>query len=139
MANTLQAMVDAIGEMGRKTRSGYHVTLGKMIEVLSAAVANNPETPVMLESGLSLSDPHSYRGYYSDLSFAPVSNTVTVSEMLAECKAALGETFEGYKGGDFYMGDDTPLWAAPDGCCGEAIVGFRPEADRLVIITKDVD
>ncbi len=139
MTSALQAMLGAMGEMGRKTRSGYHVTLGKMIEVLSTAVADDPERLVVFEDGLSPTYPHSYRGYYADLSFAPASEPVTVSEMLAKCKESLGKTFEGYKGGDFCMGDDTPLWAAPYGCCGDAIVGFRPEADRLVIITKSVD
>lgn len=51
---------------------------------------------------LGFHEPHSYRGDYSELAFEPLENT-TVGAMLECAKSALGQTFEGYKGGDYKM------------------------------------
>ncbi len=64
--------------------------------------------------------PHSYRGYYDQLAFEPMQN-VTVGAMLADAKSALGQTFQGYKGGDYEMGEWTEVWLAHYGQCGEGI------------------
>lgn len=64
--------------------------------------------------------PMSYRGVYAELAFAPVNDT-TVGEMLAHAKSALGQTFEGYKGGDFTMHEWTKCNIANYGECGEEI------------------
>lgn len=53
-------------------------------------------------------NPHSWRGIYHELAFEPAEN-VKVSDMLADAKSALGKTFEGYKGGDFKMDEDTEV------------------------------
>lgn len=53
--------------------------------------------------------PHSYRGYYEQLAFELV-RSVTVGEMLAAAESALGETFQGWKGGDYTMKDWTDTW-----------------------------
>ncbi len=51
---------------------------------------------------LGFAEPMSYRGDYSQLAFAPTKN-VTVASMLQHARSALGQTFEGYKGGEFKM------------------------------------
>ena len=38
----------------------------------------------------------------------------------------MGATFEGYKGGDFLMGKNTPLWVANYSYCN----GFKQNGDR---------
>jgi hypothetical protein len=43
------------------------------------------------------------------------------------CRAAIGEVFEGYKGGDFQMGRNTPVWLASYGCSGEKIMAIRDD------------
>jgi hypothetical protein len=58
--------------------------------------------------------PHSYRGYYENLAFEPKAD-VTVAEMLACAKSALGQTFQGYKGGDYTMGEYTTVWVCHEG------------------------
>ena len=63
---------------------------------------------------LGFAQPHSYRGIYSDLAFQPKAN-VTVGEMLAAAKSALGTTYEGWKGGDFTMTGWTECWLAQRG------------------------
>lgn len=69
---------------------------------------------------IGFSNPHSYRGYYHDLAFEPVAN-IRVSEMLAAAKSALGTTYQGYKGGDYTMGEYTDCWLANYGETGEGI------------------
>ncbi len=83
------------------------MTLGDLIETLEAA---DPEHWVKHGFG----EPHSYRGDYSEVAFTPVDD-VTVGSMLAHARAALGQTFIGYKGGEYTMHEFTPTWIAEYG------------------------
>lgn len=65
-------------------------------------------------------NPHSYRGYYECLSFEPTESS-TAGEMLRAAKSAVGETYEGWKGGDFKMELYTPCFLAERGCCGDPL------------------
>lgn len=65
-------------------------------------------------------EPHTDRGYYTDLAFDPVKKT-TFGEMLFHAKRANGERFEGYKGGDFLMHDYTKCKIGEWGISGEEI------------------
>lgn len=72
--------------------------------------------------------PHSYRGYYEDLAFEPCDNT-TVGAMLDCAKKALGNTYTGYKGGEFTMHEYTRCWLSSYGdyseeALGETLLGF---------------
>lgn len=53
--------------------------------------------------------PHSYRGYYEQLAFE-VTYDITVGDMLAAAEAAMGATFQGWKGGDYVMDGDSDCW-----------------------------
>jgi len=66
--------------------------------------------------------PHSYRGDYDQLAFEPAAN-VSVGEMLADARSALGATYTGYKGGEYTTMDEyTDCWIAPYGTgMGETI------------------
>lgn len=87
--------------------------LGELIKFLEAC---DQSTHVPVGFG----KPHSYRGYYDELAFEPVTNT-TVGAMLEAAKSALNQTFQGYKGGDYVMDEWTPVWLAQYGHCGEGI------------------
>lgn len=133
----MQAFIDAIGDAAHAARSQYHLTLGRAIEYLSAA---NPASPVRYDVGGSPRDAHSYRGYYSDLAFETGSGSITVADFLDECRAALGNVFMGYKGGDFTMTTATPLWSASyGGGGGRAIIDIREDAGSVVLITKVIE
>lgn len=97
-----------------------NVTLGELIRYLELLP---PDQPVDVGFGR----PHSYRGYYEDLAFEPVANT-TIGNMLAAARSALGATFEGYKGGDYVMGERTDCWLAEYGDTGVPIVLHAPPA-----------
>lgn len=64
--------------------------------------------------------PHSHRGSYEQLAFEPVTDT-TVGAMLEAAGDALGETYHGYKGGQYEMTGWTDVYLAKDGECGDPI------------------
>ena len=134
----IQALVNAIGESGRLTRSRYQMTLGKMLRALEGCDGDMAVVFHGADSG-SPGHPHSYRGYYSDLSFETVAEPVTVAEFKKQCSKALGTTYEGYKGGDFIMAEDTPLWCASYGRCGNAIIDLSTVDGKVMLFTKDVE
>lgn len=84
------------------------MTLGELIAALGAA---DPTRTVRH----GFTHPHSYRGYYNELAFEPAAN-VTVADMLADARSALGATYEGWKGGDFTMHEHTDCWLSEEGC-----------------------
>jgi hypothetical protein len=69
------------------------------------------DTPVAKGFGA----PMSYRGYYERLAFRPVDDT-TAGEMLRHAESAVGETFYGYKGGEYTMSLKTICHVADYGC-----------------------
>lgn len=89
------------------------MTLGELIKFLE-----NQDPNLIVPMGFH--NPHSYRGYYHDLAFEPLKN-ISVGEMLACAKSAIGKTFIGWKGGEFVMDEDTNIWLAEEGRCGESI------------------
>lgn len=64
--------------------------------------------------------PHSDRGSYDELAFAP-KPTAKLRSMLKHAKSALGKTFEGYKGGDYTMNKFTSVYIGEWGSCGDEI------------------
>lgn len=84
----------------------------------------------------------SYRGYYDHLSFDWVvrGNDHSVARVLVEAKSAMGKVFTGYKGGDYTMHENTPLWVAQYGdCTSTAIVGVADHNYAVVINTAFID
>jgi hypothetical protein len=132
----IHALINAVLDGHRQDRTRYHLTLGKLTEALENTV---PAREVRTDTGSGIGREHSYRGYYDDLSFAAVEHS-TAGDLLKACKRAATDTYEGWKGGDFTYGPDTPLWFAEHGCCGLAIVGLRDGPDgALILETKDTD
>ncbi len=66
-------------------------------------------------------DPHSDRGDYSELAFDPLSKA-KISKMLAHARSAVGTTFTGWKGGEYTMDENTPVYIGEYGDCGDAII-----------------
>jgi len=131
-------MFDGMSNMARSTRSDYHLTLGKLIEALEGVA---PDTVVVCSDNISEhpGGAISYRGYYSDLAFKPSAKPVTVAELLAEAKNALNQEFTGYKGGEFLMGPDAPLWIAQYGQSGgRAIIDISVTDGAATLIIKQV-
>jgi hypothetical protein len=104
----IRALLDGVAMREQFKRAGSQMTLGTLIDRLS-------ELPGDLLMW-NMKDLHSYRGYYSDLAFDHDSDSQRpVREVLADCRKAMGEVFVGYKGGDFVMGRNTPMWISSYG------------------------
>jgi hypothetical protein len=99
--------------------------LGKLIEELKKHDPN-----VVVKHGFT--NPHSYRGYYDHLAFEPASN-VSVAFMIACAESALGATYEGWKGGEYVMDEDTPCWLAFEGQCYDSDEPITPLIIRAML------
>lgn len=115
--NTMQALFDGLSTQWQRERAETQMTLGKMI----AALKTMPKDAEVANLG----GAHSYRGYYSDLAFERSQGTRPAADLLAECEAAMGRVFTGYKGGDYVMGALTPVWVADYGDCGLKLIALH--------------
>ena len=106
-----QKIMDSISDADRKMRSQYHMTLGELADI---CLDFNPIGCVVSDCGISPSlEVNSYRGYYCDLAIAP--NTAGGELCLTRdlgvlLNLTIDKPLNGYKGGDFLMTKDTPLW-----------------------------
>jgi len=89
--------------------------LGELVDFLEG---NSNKT---LKVGFSY--PHSYRGYYEQLSFEPTEKPQSVSDALVVVKRCIGLTFQGYKGGDYVMDENTECWFSFYGESGGQQIG----------------
>lgn len=115
----IQALVNQMNAEAQQERSGTQLTLGGLIERLEAM----PQDAKVIGFG----EPHSYRGYYCDLAFEKTAEKRTVAEVLYEVRGCMGQKFEGYKGGDFWMTGNTPVWLADYGRCGLKIMAIADD------------
>jgi len=85
----------------------------------------------------------SYRGYYEDMYLGYCyedlgHNTVgSLKQILTD--ALLTAEMTGYKGGEFPIEDDTLLWLASYGRCGDMIIDIQKINDAIIVITKEDD
>lgn len=94
------------------------LTLGELINLLEA---DTQDKCVVYDFGdLVPTSLSSYRGYYhhlalgwrqSDSEHSPPS----VKDLLAELGKGIGGVYSGWKGGEYVMSKDTPVWAANQG------------------------
>lgn len=98
----------------RKKREESQMTLGKLIDVLQKMPADFQV--------LNFRNPHCYRGYYSDLAFELPDGTRSAADLLDECRETIGGEFTGWKGGEYIMSENTPIWLAKEDCLGERLI-----------------
>lgn len=104
------------------------MTLGEFIQALEAV---DPLSSIYFEFACCPpTEFDSYRGYYDHLALGFAGDYgakgQTVADLLEQARKALGAEFTGWKGGDYTMHEDTPLWVANPGNTGStAIVGVR--------------
>jgi hypothetical protein len=115
----IQAFFDGMSAQWQRERAQSQLTLGDLIKQLSEMPTGSTVD--------KLENPHSYRGYYEDLAFRAGKGTMLASDLLEECRNCMGKIFEGYKGGEYMMGESTPVWVATYGYTGEKLMGVSPE------------
>lgn len=127
---TIEQQINEMSAQWAKERAESQLTLGKLIDFLKIQDENKEVE--------GLGELHSYRGYYSDLSFEPTYQKEAIFKLLTRCLAAMGENFTGYKGGDYQMGRNTPLWVAPYGRTGMKLMALH-ELDGAFIVDVQQD
>lgn len=90
-----------------------HTTLGMLIDWLE-----KQDQELIVKDGFGR--PHYDRGSYDELAFSPL-NEARISDMLAMARSVDGSTFCGYKGGEYLMDRNTPVYIGEYGECGDAI------------------
>lgn len=123
-ADPIQNLFNELSAGWKAQRSLSQMTLGKLIAKLESLPPKS-----LIEK---FDAPHSYRGYYSDLAFEPYRGgrfkAISALTMAREC---LGKTFEGYKGGDYVMDENTPLWLACYGSTGVKIMDIDEQGNLV--------
>ena len=116
------------------------LTVGELVSILKR---KDPELWVYFDFVHMRPDGgvHSYRGYYEDLAIGYESGgECTVAQLIAWLEKAIGETFYGYKGGEYTMERDTVVWVANHNeAGGTAIVDVVDDSWRVILKTAMVD
>lgn len=89
----------------------------------------------------------SYRGHYDQAALTPARwapvlghAPISVEELTARTYDAIGRSFRGWKGGEYTMGADTPVWAAEMGDdTGIAVLDVVETAERVLLVTYSID
>lgn len=120
------------------THPHNQITLGKLRAALKKAKPNAVVQLGGANTGFP-NDSMSYRGYYEDISFEPGPNEISAKEFLASVNDVIGKSFTGYKGGQYVMDENTPVWIAHYGSSGNAVIDVRVTSKSVAIITNHVD
>lgn len=132
------AIEGLMAQMSKERKaSATNLTLGGFIDALEAVA--DKALPLTLANGYGVHGLTSYRGYYEDLALEPDPVPKTVADVLAQARGALGQIYEGYKGGDFPMHRNTLMWVAGWGNCGDKLIGVTLEARRVIVETASDD
>lgn len=136
----LQGLVNAMGDMAKQERSNYHITLGELISALEGASDKNLPVLISHDPSKSVTMPHSYRGYYSDLSIEPSNEITTVEGLLDELSEVHNKELTGWKGGEYLMSDSVPIWISEEGTnSGNAVIDVMHNEKNVTLITKLID
>jgi hypothetical protein len=58
-------------------------------------------------------------------------------DLLIELKGAINKSYHGWKGGNYTMNEDTPVWVSNPGNCGNTgIIDIVDDGYRIVIMTQ---
>ncbi len=108
-----------------KLAASPQLTLGELI--LNLEAIGDKSKPLALDFGAFPEKVGSWRGIYAELSIRYGANPTSVSYFLENLKDAVGKEFTGWKGGEFTMSRQTPMWVANSGESG--ISGYKDGAD----------
>lgn len=77
---------------------------------------------------------HSYRGHYHFICVEPDSELTSVGDFFLEVDDAIGSVYIGYKGGEFYMDKNTPVWVDYYGKAnGYGITDLEPDKENKTL------
>lgn len=95
------------------------MTLGDLITVLETL----GDSPVYGLNGAV----ESYRGWYDRNATEPVEYATPANTLAAFYRSEVGKPIVGYKGGDYIVSENEPIYYAEWGLTGPTIIGFEPD------------
>lgn len=147
--DTIQAFLTE--QRNRTFASSAQLTLGQIIEKLEKCglTHGDKNEPKQVDYDFGTAVPtslDSWRGIYSELALgyrlSGYDNDddhfahATAENLLSELKSAIGKEFEGWKGGEFTMDENTPVWVANAGNSGNTgIVDVIDCGWRIILMT----
>lgn len=140
----IQDLINAAGKAAKENRmrDTMQLTLGKLIEQLQACdltgTDGKPKSICYDFCRFRPTSLMSWRGSYAELALGYKENGdyPSAQSILEDCQSSIGATYQGYKGGDFVMDADTPVWVANYGNSSEtAIVGVVDAGYQIVLLT----
>lgn len=159
----LQNFVDTMNEINSEERSGYHLTYGGLIKALKAADKNATfdrrvkgigsyrgyYIDVALftkEKGLYVQDGEfgsewdfkEYRKWEKANSTKVEKLPTNANELGELLDSLIGRDFIGYKGGNFTITEDKPLWLEEEASDASGIAVVDVDSG-LNLVTKDVE
>lgn len=142
-------------QRNRTFASSAQLTLGQIIEKLEKCglTYGKDNKPKQVDYDFGTAIPttlDSWRGSYSELALGYKLSgydnndehfTQTTAEtLLSELKSAIGKEFTGWKGGEFTMDEDTPVWVANSGNSGNTgIIDVVDDGWRIILMTAYCD
>jgi hypothetical protein len=143
----LQTYLDKAIKANRQQRmlSSDQLTLGDLIDKLEPIVKRQPDRIELYGEEASVrydfeylfpTEIDSWRGSYAELAlnYKIDGEEMTVSAFLQMLKDTVGKTLTGYKGGEFTMDRDTPVWVANYGNSGNTAVVEVVDNEYVVIL-----
>jgi hypothetical protein len=139
----------AMAKQQRKDNFGrsHQWSLGQLISELKAVKATDDCSVAFAFGYFVPGGVSSWRGSYDELAiwFKEVEWSLRpkLADFITLLESTVGQSFEGYKGGDFVMGESTPVWVANYGEAGSTgVIGLATETNKdglayLVIIRTD--
>jgi hypothetical protein len=113
------------------------LNLGELVDLLKQ-VERDEQTTVMFDfCGLAPDKIRSYRGYYEQLSVDYREGITLLEPFISDLDLAIGQTYEGYKGGEFTMHRGTPLWVSPYGRAETTVItGIMKHYNTVILKTR---
>lgn len=131
----LEHMLDAAKiAWSEKLKAKGCMSLGELIDALKKF---DSKKPVFMSDDNHPAKIDSYRGSYDQLAISTDGQESfgTVGEFVDALESCVGDTFMGYKGGDFVMDRSTPVNFAKWGECGPQVVMVDDQGWCVVIQT----
>lgn len=138
----------------RRFKDNEQLSLGELIDKLKDCIDINKDNKKVVfdfeyafPTGLNiwrgsyseLSINYSFNGYDNDYHYND-KEPLEINEFIKLCQESIGKVYHGWKGGEYTMTEDTPLWVANSGNSGNtAVIDIFDNGYEVVIITKWMD
>ena len=142
MASGMQELFDMMARQAKNAELNGNgmIVLGELYNQLLEMPAEAILAVEFYGVPICAGDLFSYRGYYEDLSF-DLEGQTTVTEVLERIDDLLaGESYEGYKGGEYYAHYNTLVWVSQYGDnSGIGVSGVELVGDKVFLTTVDTN